>query len=231
MKYVQAVVGRPRRAKQPIRTLISKVGGDPVGIACSEWPTCRHCDKPMAFLAQLNLREPVRVSDRFSFAYLFMCRGFRDERGCPSWDPEEGSNCVVLKSSPDASSLCACPGEHRFDDFELSISERQEPVVENSDMDELPDDAFLDASGKEFVHHHTSRIIKVGGIPIWMQSPETLHCPCCKGPMKFIAQVGSELENPGFGGYGFDVAAGEFFVFRCEAECSPQGAAMSLQTG
>lgn len=231
MKYVPAVVGRARRAKHPIRMLVSKAGGDPVGIDAAEWPRCRHCDKPMAFLAQLDLHNPVRVSESFAFRYMFMCRGFRDERGCPSWDPEEGANCVLLKSTPDAASLCPCPGEHRFDDFELSLSERQEPFLEGPDIDDLPDEAFLDATGKEFVHYDTSRIIKIGGIPIWIQSPEVPQCPCCKGSMTFIAQVGSELENPGFGGYGFDVAAGEFFVFRCEAECSPQGAVMGLQTG
>jgi rubredoxin len=185
----------------------------------------------MDFLLQLDFHNPVNLSSRFKFAYIFFCNGYIDEPNgvqCPSWEQQAGSNCVLLLSSPDPSSCIDGRGVVRYDDFSLAMQIRHEPVVDSEDFS-LPDDVFLDKTGKEDIRDNTSCTIKLGGTPVFLQTPEEVECPECGGRVTFLAQIGSELENPGWGGYSFNTSGGEFFVFKCAKECSPRGAVMYLQ--
>jgi hypothetical protein len=116
----------------------------------------------------------------------------------------------------------------QYDDFALKMKIRYEPVVDTEDFS-LPDEAFLDQSGKEDIREDTSCTIKIGGTPVFLQTPQRVKCPKCRGPVAFLAQIGSELEDPGWGGYSLELAGGELFVFKCRAECCPDGTAMYLQ--
>jgi hypothetical protein len=185
----------------------------------------------MDFLLQLDLQEPVQVSEKSRFAYLFFCNGYCDEPNgtqCPSWDAQAGSNCVRLVSNPDPKLLVHDRGVVRYDEFTVKLRLRYEPVVDTEDFS-LPDEVFLDNNRKEDIRSNTSCTIKIGGTPVFLQTSEHIVCPICAGPMQFIAQIGSELENPGWGGYSLEVAGGELFVFKCAKECSAKGAAMYLQ--
>src|SRR5687767_13624989 len=93
--------GRPSTSPTPIVTLITKIGGDPCGLDLEEWPRCAQCGAAMDFLLQLDLRRPLRLSERFAMAYFFMCHGHRDKsRRCNTWDPEIGANRLVVLPQP-----------------------------------------------------------------------------------------------------------------------------------
>jgi hypothetical protein len=185
----------------------------------------------MHFLLQLNLQRPVKVCENFQFAYMFFCNGYSDEPNggqCPSWDAQAGANCVRLVSNPDSKQCVDGRGVVRYGAFTVELRVRHEPVVDTEDFS-LPDKVFLDKQGKEDIRANTSCTIKIGGIPVFLQPPQFLACPNCAGPMHFIAQIGSELESPGWGGYSLNLAGGVLFVFKCAKECSETGAAMYLQ--
>jgi hypothetical protein len=165
----------------------------------------------MDFLLQLDLQRPVKVSETFRLAYLFFCNGYCDEPNgaqCPSWDARRGSNCVRLVSNPQRNERVDGRGVVRYDDFAVEFKVRQEPIVDTEDVS-LRDEVFRDKEGKEDIRSNTSRTIKIGGTPVFLQTPDSLDCPECAGPMQFIAQIGAELENPGWGGYSFNLAGGE----------------------
>ncbi len=231
MQFVPAVICKPSRSIYPIRTLTSKIGGSPIGITSKDWPNCRHCGREMDFLIQLDLQTPISFSNKFKFAYIFFCNGYTDEPNghqCPSWDPRSGANSVLLLSSPNPSSCVDGMGVVRYDDFLLLMKTRFEPVVDGEDYS-LPDQAFLDKTGNEDIREYTSCLVKIGGTPMYLQTPEKINCPECGGRLTFLAQIGSELENPGWGGYSFNTGGGELFVFKCFKECSPKGVVMYLQ--
>jgi hypothetical protein len=231
VRYIPAAIGTPRRSTESIRALITKIGGSPVGLPASEWPQCKKCHRDMNFLVQLDLHTSGKVSQKFRFAYLFFCNGFSDwPKGtqCPSWDAQAGSNCVRLISNPLPAHGIEARGIVRYDEFSVDLRVRYEPVVDSEDFS-FADELFLDSEGKEDIRSNTSCTIKIGGTPVFLQTPERIECPACAGPMQFIAQIGSELENPGWGGYSLDLAGGELFVFKCATECSAKGAAMYLQ--
>lgn len=231
VQYVPAVIGIPRRSTQSAPALTTKIGGSPVGLPASQWPRCKRCGREMDFLVQLDLQSPVKVSENFRFGYVFFCNGFYDEPNgaqCPSWDAQAGSNCVRLVTDPDPNQRIYGRGVIQYDEFALQLRLRHEPVVDTEDFS-LPNDVFREREGKEDIRSNTSCTIKIGGTPVFLQTPESLECPECGGRMQFIAQIGSELENPGWGGYSFNLAGGELFVFMCAKECSASGVAMYLQ--
>lgn len=74
----------------------TRLGGVPRGFSAQDWPQCAACSQPMQFVLQLNLRSPIRQSQRFGWAFLFVCDGFTDDRGCETEYVEDGTNAIVL---------------------------------------------------------------------------------------------------------------------------------------
>jgi hypothetical protein len=83
----------------------------------------------------------------------------------------------------------------------------------------------MDPTGEWQLGTDSTETIKLGGTPVWFQNPEEVLCAQCGGPTVFIAQLGPELENPGYGGYSLPTA-GAPMVFRCADECTDQGVAL-----
>src|SRR5687768_14070183 len=120
------LAGRPVASPQPITDLVSKVGGTPVGITAEQWPACRECGRRMDFLLQLDLRRPLRLSERYAFAYLFMCQGYLDRHGghqCETWYPETGANRLLLLESPAAGVSPPDLGVVKWREFALEFRE------------------------------------------------------------------------------------------------------------
>lgn len=81
---------------------------------------------------------------------------------------------------------------------------------------------------------------KLGGVPAWLQASETPVCPDCNSQMRFVAQFNAELDGPlpaapgacddekyKFFHFGGDDGIG--YLFLCENECAPNGAAFLWQ--
>ena len=86
----------------------------------------------MDFIGQIRLDPPLRLSDRYQIAYIFICPGQYDERGwleCPTFLPFSGANAVLLQA--DSSLDLVPPTAARYPDYLMTFTPNQEP---NSDI-------------------------------------------------------------------------------------------------
>lgn len=67
-----------------------------------------------------------------------------------------------------------------------------------------------------------SAFTMVGGVPYWIQGPEEPACPACGGSTSYVAPLD---EDPA----GFNFGSGYAYLFLCDAECGPRGAALIWQ--
>ncbi len=158
-------------SRSPIESLQTRFGGLPLLAVESTWPRCAECDEPMQFLGQLRHADDALMA-------LFMCDN--SESSCEHWDPDAGSNRVVL----------------------LHPEHLVQPEVPDNPHALRPSSygaAYLncDASGYETARrawtNATSRPMRdvlgqLGGEPQWLQHDETPQCACGQ-PMRFIAQL------------------------------------------
>ena len=99
--------GHARIDDHSITAPSTKIGGWPIGFS-GAWPKCRLCNHAMQFALQLNLRNPIPLSEKFAWAYLFVCPHYENyqaaPRGepCPTWEANGGANALVLQPSASA---------------------------------------------------------------------------------------------------------------------------------
>lgn len=226
VEKIVAYLCKISKASQPIRQPILKLGGQPAFLDETDWPTCKNCGNEMEFLAQIPLQTPLRFSNRYQMAYIFMCPGQYDERGwigCATWNAQGGANAVILQAPSDR--VIVPDHESGYPDYAVDLEMVSEPLIDTSDY-------RLKKSLLEAVSEST----KIGGVPLWLQNNETPTCPACEGTMKFVVQLDAELESPpatprewgsykslNFGDSGIS------YLFLCEGGCGPRGAAFLWQ--
>jgi len=229
--YTEAFLCKLHRAKEPIHIPTLKFGGSPVLFHSIEWPKCSFCGQELEFLVQVPLQEPIRLSNQFYMAYVFMCPGKFDERGwltCHTWEPNSGANLVLLQRKEITTTIYEHPSE--YPDYEAKLTLTQEAVIDNSS------DVNLDEEILETVHETT----KLGGTPLWLQFNEKPNCPNCGGKMKFIAQLDAvldgrlpadskEWDTGKFKFFHFGGDDGLAYLFLCENECDPTGVSFLWQ--
>jgi uncharacterized protein YwqG len=182
------------------------VGGRPVAPIGVAWPTCKTCDGPMQFIAQLPLAECDEVAPKRSSQTLLIFQCQNDPGMCDEWDAESGGNLAMIVQAeggvplevPEGETLLPSESRLRFEAYQ-------------SKDGESPDDAYCEAADAP-----DSKVIgKMGGDPLWIQNDETPTCQC-GATMSFVCQ----LEDRGGGGINFgDAGAGYAFV--CP-DCSDQ---------
>lgn len=155
MSDAVVTVGRPWPSG-PILSLTSKIGGVPVGLPENQWPSCRQCGRHLDFLLQLNLQDPVPISRRFLFAYVFMCSGYSDRSGrnqCNTWHPEAGASRITLLESPDPNIVPRYLGVTKWPDFDLTFGPPW-----SRDEGRVPMEALM-PTGSEGVDVHLETLI------------------------------------------------------------------------
>ena len=222
------------RSKQVIAEPATKFGGNPVFFETAPWPLCKTCSQEMDFLAQIRLDDPINFSDKYTMAYLFMCRGHFDKNGslqCETWDPHKDTNAVILQSDTHGIST-----ESKFDrspaypDYSVVLEHSADADVDISDLG-IDEEHLFEAVYNGF---------KIAGVPHWLRSNDTPTCPGCGGPMTFVAQLDAALdgilpaypkegykERYKFFHFGGDDGLGHLFL--CKNECTPKGAAFLWQ--
>lgn len=219
------------RSLKTISEPITKFGGKPILFEPITWPKCKNCSCDMDFLAQIRLDYPIKLSEKYMMAYMFMCPGKFDEKGaleCETWDPHKGANTVILQSRSTNSFIEAMQTkEPEYPDYNVTLKRFEDPLVDITVVD-------VDYDLVDVVYKGT----KIGGVPYWLQSNETPTCLQCGGLMKFAAQLGAALDGmlPAdpkewdkykFLHFGGDDGIG--YLFLCENECSPMGVALLWQ--
>ncbi len=219
---VDCFVASITHAEGSITTPISKLGGNPVFISHVEPPICTHCGQNMDFIGQIRLDFPLRLSNRYQIAYIFMCPGRYDDRGwldCPTFLPFSGANAVLLQTDSDLALVP--PTAARYPDYLMTFTPNQELNIDISSF-ALDEDLYL----------QVTEATKIGGVPAWIQNNETPHCPACGKPMRFVAQIDAELDGPlpvdttqwnryHFLDFG---ASGLGYIFICPDDCLSYGA-------
>lgn len=217
---IDCFVATIARADSPIVTPVTKLGGRPVFVAEVVTPHCRHCGRAMDFIGQIGLDVPL-LSERFQMAYVFMCPGQLDERGCLlvlRGNPSQGANAVLLQAER---GLALVPEtDARYPDYRVTLLAAPEPDIDVSDFD-------LD----ETLIMQVTEATKIGGMPGWVQNNETPRCARCGKVYAIVAQINAEPDGPlpadsslgpNFVFFDFgDVGIG--YVFVCPDERSTEG--------
>ena len=173
----------------------TRTGGLPLVPAGFGWPTCRECEGPMQFLAQIRLDDlDPRDAGLLS---IFMCQN--DPGLCDEWDPTAGGNAAyVFPAEGLAPAAVPTDGETLL----AEVSAVRLVVVEAPDYDAARDHwATVPDRRREVLG-------QVGGEPGWLQQDETPDCPGCGTAMSFVAQLEEGHDhrtdiNFGGGGCGY----------------------------
>jgi hypothetical protein len=204
----------------------------------------------MDFLFQLDLREPLHLCTDYRMAYAFMCRGYTDELNgiqCQTWVAGRGANRIELVKHPDATVAACPPAARRWPEFDLQFFDegsqpKAKPIpllrILKAAMKRTPGDEpiVVSISDKQYARDNPPpEMVHLGGTPTWVQDDETPSCPCCGGPVRFLAQVGAEIERPSVSSPQSPVtfafgSGGEAYIFLCERECSPDSTYFMWQT-
>ncbi|MDB6124537.1 MAG: hypothetical protein JWQ71_3530 [Pedosphaera sp.] len=177
-------------AKQPIRELITKFGGQPNWISEPEWPLSKSTGKPMQFIGQFTLDPELFGGAPDRMAYLFMT----NEEDAPTestWEPNGGENAVIIQpggnsmptiSSPNGPALQSWvetsrsvvgklmgkPSKRVLEDCEFGVK-----LVSADDPEFLQEREFSKLSKEECEEYLLSlRGNKLGGTPEFIQGPE-----------------------------------------------------------
>jgi hypothetical protein len=177
----------------------------------------------MDFLAQVPLRQPLELARRFDLAHVFMCEGYDNGLGeRPKTCGRSWAVCLAKRSAKPT----VVERKTKLPEFAITFRSSREPQVDTSS-----EEADEDACARVFDG------TKLGGVPAWRQSAEHPKCPACKGPMRFVAQLHSEVDGPlpasmtrwsrlyllNFGD------AGTGYLFLCSRECGTRGAKLVIQ--
>lgn len=182
-----------------IKKGVDHYGGLPRGVSAELWPLCESCGAAMQHVLALGAHDPRLPLQKHAGLAVFVCNS---GKGCATWDPDSGCNKVLLLSEEQREQKAlAEPPRARG-------GPKPSPVVER-----------LAIGYKTRVEHSpetedvepTEAASKVGGFPVWVQSPQVPECSKCAKPMRFIAQLMEETAEVNFGG-------GDGYVFCCAKE-------------
>jgi len=175
---------------------ITRTGGVPLVPAGFGWPTCRACEGPMEFIAQV-MPGDLGLDEGQDVLSVFMCQN--DPGLCSEWDPVAGGNKALL--FPAAGLRAAVvPDGPAVGLEEVSSIQR---VTASEDYDEA-----RDGWAEREVRPAGDVLGQLGGQPSWVQGDETPACPECATPMGFAVQLeeGHDYQtaaNFGGGGCGY----------------------------
>ncbi len=179
-------------------------GGVPVGIGKDRWPVCVECGCPMTHVMTLHRHVERLPLTKHAAVQVFVCGNEETAGACEVWEPDEGSNAVLLLTDEDVARppLRAPPkgpdGEEASPPCKARKISYRELFEEDPEANENPEPI--------------EAISKVSGYPGWLQFPDTPACTVCAKEMTFVAEVG-ELDE------ALNFAGGHAYVFCCPDEC------------
>lgn len=162
------------------------------------WPTCRNCAKHMQFLGQLRIDK----GESSKLILLFMCNN--KHSGCPSWDPDLGSNKAIVTQAQELS-LAPLP-EAETDNLVRNC--RYGANIVDIDAENYSQARKQNAQGEKMRHI----LGQLFGTPEWLQSDETPKCGYCGHDMRFVAQLETGPDEKTAMNFGGDGCA---YVFDC----------------
>ncbi|MFK0254966.1 hypothetical protein [Streptomyces sp. NPDC090445] len=170
--------------------VVTRIGGVPLAVPGTAWPSCAECAGPLKFLAQLLLDESGSAvagggRPHAHVLALFACQNRPGT--CQDWSPTSGANRALLLPARGLRRI-ARPRGRDVDPEKLFLgaAHAAEPQV-------LPDAADYDSAVTAWAAR-TGRprnhvLGQLGGPPAWLQYEQTPACGTCAEPMRQAAQL------------------------------------------
>lgn len=220
-----------RPAREPVRGLVTKLGGQPVWNGPPTWPLHQASGRPMEFVAQVHLDPAVFAIPRPTMVYLFVA----DAVEALTYEPYGGENAVVVQpGGPTQVDTVAQPEGPTLHHLVSEIGAPQpahpaecelEPDVLVSVDAEAPDpdqrrrwagDPWLEYIERAQGAMGTTRGNKIGGVPYFHRG---WPAPFTADEWMLALQLDGELPfflNLGLDGTGYvlvrrDLSTGVFF--------------------
>ena len=173
-----------------------KFGGLPFGLPPSMWPTCSACGKHQTLLAQLR-HDAVRLDLGRDGRVLHVFQCNHDPGMCETWRGGSGANaCFVVEPEDLTDDLTPWPETKPTIEREARIAGWR---ALDDGLTDAQAELFFDAdrlfSLPEEVFSRPPNSSRLGGVPLWIQSPDEAPGP----PWAFIGQLDgsySFLEAP-----------------------------------
>lgn len=145
-------------AGEPVRSPVTKLGGQPVWLGDAQWPISRDSGTPMWFIAQFVI--PALGGDKAqSLAYLFMTNA--DSTVDYAAESEGGENAVIIQPH---GQLPVLQRSYREEPTAITIASAEEgPTIGPDHLSIETPNAVIEETPSQFI----------GGSPQWLQGDET----------------------------------------------------------
>ena len=151
-----------KAANQPITTIKTKFGGQPVWLEEPQWPQNAQ-GKPLHFIGQVVIDPNLFPEAAGQVAYLFMS----SEEDAQTWDPDSGDNAVIIQPGTPRLHVKVEPSNQgptlMEEEFEAQGRTKEEPYQVVPDL--LDEDAY-----KDYFRQLGGN--KIGGTPLFVQAEE-----------------------------------------------------------
>jgi uncharacterized protein YwqG len=185
------------KVDQPILETVSKIGGKPVGLDEFDWPSCKTCNNPMAFLMQIAIGPgtPIEAPDE-GLIYIFMCNNPDMVDECKTADPDMGDNKVIVIYYDDMlEGVAEIPDYSNglLNVYQVTLTDESWPSKCAHCGDTVNDGEIICPSCSTYYAFHS----RIGGLLSWIGEQEVPYDS--KGePMEFIAQINWNVGDPNF---------------------------------
>ncbi len=144
------------------------LGGWPWGLPVERWPVCRHCGAAMSFVCQLA-HDPDRLELGGEGRVLFVFWCLRDPGTCAVWEPDAGSNAVIVLKPEERTDAPSEVAEVALLPYlqVLGWSEQDDGVA----AEQAPE--FFDEARYLALEDDSFRVMpgtRLGGAPFWPQA-------------------------------------------------------------
>ncbi|MFI6151447.1 hypothetical protein ACIBCA_01980 [Kitasatospora sp. NPDC051170] len=175
---------------KPVDTPATKFGGQPVWRTGPQWPISAAWDRPMRFVAQIELGPVLGAAGEGKTAYVFVTHADHEEADFfdpDVIDPDGGENAVIVQPggayTGPVRPLATGPGLYGRDgsavEFSLDLRPVDEPdPLTDAELEALPSadrDGYLDRIDGD----------KIGGAPLFFQGDDRPD----GGPWRLLLQL------------------------------------------
>lgn len=183
------------KVEQPILDTIGKIGGNPVGLDDIDWPSCKTCNNPMAFLMQIAIGPgtPIEAPDE-GLIYIFICNNPDMVDVCQTADPDMGDNAVIVMYIDDMLEGVAEIPDFSYgllNEYRVNLAEEPWPEKCAKCGEPVKEGAIICPNCSSYY----ALFSRIGGLPSWIREQEIPYDSNGE-QMEFIGQINWNVGDP-----------------------------------
>ncbi|WP_406095778.1 DUF1963 domain-containing protein [Kitasatospora purpeofusca] len=179
-------------AGKPVTTPATKFGGQPVWLTGPQWPISAAWNRPMRFVAQIELGPVLGAAGQGKIAYVFVTHADHEEDDFfdpDVIDPDGGENAVIVQPggyyTGPVRPLATGPGLYDREGSAVEFTVDLRPVDEPDSMADEELEALPTADRDRYVERIDGD--KIGGTPLFFQGDDRPD----GGPWRLLLQLDS----------------------------------------